>query len=261
MRPTLRRLLRLSNRYKLVDSLCPEAQIKTATTLCPCSFPPDKPIDYEKPLYGTKAVSWKHALVHSDIKATEWESRVELMPHELISKMSSLKRSTMDPMHPVLISNVELEKDYEGKVLVFPDNKVYDVTEESVQDFMKEILRPDGDISKIPNEPHKGRLILICGHEQRDIRCGQIAPILRKEFEFNLKKRGLLYGPENLNGVKVGIVSHIGGHVYAGNVVYFDEDGLAIWYGRCEAKHVDGLIRETIIEKNVIKELFRGRFH
>lgn len=260
MRPTLTRLLRLSERYQLVETPISEPQILTERTLCPCVYPDDKPIDHAKPLYGTKALSWKHALVHSNVEAPQWASNVELMPSELISKMASLKRKVTDPSYPVVISNIDLARDYDGNVLVFPENRVYSVSENAVGEFMREVLRPDGDVSKVVSVPNRGRVILICGHAQRDIRCGIAAPVLKSEFEDILRQTGLLYSPANPDGVRVGIVSHIGGHVYAGNVIYFDEDGLSIWYGRCEARHVDGIIRETILEKKVIKDLFRGRF-
>lgn len=256
MRPTFPRLLRLSQRYKLIDH-CPVPLITTPKTLCECSFP--EPIDHSKPLLGTKALSWKHVLVHSETNAKEWSRKVELMPTELISHVVA-KKKLLDPSHPVMMSAVELDRDYQGKIVVFPDRQIYDVHESQMDEFVKQVCRPDhGDIS-LPHEPFKGKLILICGHMQRDGRCGAIAPILQEEFTENLRQRGLLYSKENETGVKVGIVSHIGGHVYAGNVIYFDEEGLTVWYGRCEAKHVDGIVKETIMDKNVIRELFRGRY-
>ncbi|KAI5867272.1 Sucrase/ferredoxin-like-domain-containing protein [Durotheca rogersii] len=70
---------------------------------------------------------------------------------------------------------------------------------------------------------------------------------------------------------RVGQISHIGGHKYAGNVIIYlpprlrGSDGgphpLAghgIWYGRIDPKHVEGVIAETIVNGNVIAEHFRG---
>jgi (2Fe-2S) ferredoxin len=65
-------------------------------------------------------------------------------------------------------------------------------------------------------------------------------------------------------------VSHIGGHKWAGNVIIYlppgytngSEDsvlaGRGIWYGRVEPRHVEGIIKETILGDKVIKDLFRG---
>jgi hypothetical protein len=80
-------------------------------------------------------------------------------------------------------------------------------------------------------------------------------------------------GSENGEGrsARVGLISHIGGHKFAGNVIIYlppgmkTEDGRShplaghgVWYGRVEPKHVQGIVSETIIKGNVIKGFFRG---
>ncbi|KAJ9604791.1 hypothetical protein H2200_010906 [Cladophialophora chaetospira] len=87
--------------------------------------------------------------------------------------------------------------------------------------------------------------------------------------------------------VNIGMISHIGGHKWAGNVIiYFppgfstsnatkeallDDSqrasgvqplhplaGMSIWYGRVEPKHVEGIIEQTVVKGKVIEDLFRG---
>ncbi|KAK4104844.1 hypothetical protein N658DRAFT_504388 [Parathielavia hyrcaniae] len=132
-------------------------------------------------------------------------------------------------------------------------------------------------------------VVLICGHGGRDPRCGIYGPVLRAEFEKALPERGVevLKGPVEVEegaavavegaasgrayAARVGLISHIGGHKFAGNVIIYmppnlrTEDGQAhplaghgIWYGRAEPKHVEGIVRETILKGRVIEELFRG---
>lgn len=133
-------------------------------------------------------------------------------------------------------------------------------------------------------------LILICGHGGRDMRCGVMGPVLQAEFERQLPPAGLelITGPlldlsasaPRLSGTgaekrpataRVGLISHIGGHKFAGNIIVYlpptfkNESGnphpLAghgIWYGRVEPKHVEGVIQETIIKGNIITDHFRG---
>jgi len=115
--------------------------------------------------------------------------------------------------------------------------------------------------------------ILICGHGERDSRCGILGPILQKEFEEKL--RSSKYAPKSQSTTttttthsEVSQISHIGGHKFAGNVIIYIPPilekqghplaGRGIWYGRVEPKHVEGIIRKTIEEGVVIKELFRG---
>lgn len=124
-------------------------------------------------------------------------------------------------------------------------------------------------------------MILICGHGGRDARCGTLGPILRDEFEEKLQRQNVPllkdtpvpeaeevktevvgYTPT----ARVGLISHIGGHKWAGNVIVyippsFSGNALAgkgIWYGRVGPEHVEGIVAKTVMEGKVIKELFRG---
>lgn len=124
-------------------------------------------------------------------------------------------------------------------------------------------------------------LVLICGHGGRDERCGKLGPILREEFEEKLQRQNvaLLHEapvPEaaeintEVEGyvptARVGMISHIGGHKWAGNVIIYIPPsfsanplaGKGIWYGRVEPQHVEGIVGKTIMDGKVIKELFRG---
>jgi len=138
----------------------------------------------------------------------------------------------------------------------------------------------------------KDVLVLICGHGGRDMRCGITGPILRDEFEscLPLKDVMVLKGSveiaedeqrtalpdsglqeEPARTARVGLISHIGGHKFAGNVIIYIPPemksasgknhalaGCGIWYGRVEPKHVEGIIQETILNGKVIEDLFRG---
>ena len=108
--------------------------------------------------------------------------------------------------------------------------------------------------------------VLICGHESRDRRCGVLGPILRDEFLRFLPESDSHSGDQSL-----ALVSHIGGHKWAGNaVIYLPPDyrlpngqrsplaGKGIWYGRVAPRHVEGIVSETIHKGRVIEELLRG---
>lgn len=130
--------------------------------------------------------------------------------------------------------------------------------------------------------------IFICGHSSRDARCGTIGPLLLREFKKQdaghpHKFRGAQrpsfitqYREPKLSHIKIkspmpALISHVGGHAFAGNVIVYIPPhwqlpngttsplaGKGIWYGRVEPKHVQGLYKETVVEGRVIKELFRG---
>ncbi|KAF2770785.1 hypothetical protein EJ03DRAFT_342588 [Teratosphaeria nubilosa] len=117
-------------------------------------------------------------------------------------------------------------------------------------------------------------LVLICGHGNRDERCGILGPLLEAEFEDKLRRQNIsilsdALGPERAASslsARIGLISHIGGHKWAGNVIVYVPPGLqnhplagkGIWYGRVEPQHVEGIVGKTILDGKVIKELFRG---
>ncbi|KAF2020513.1 hypothetical protein BU24DRAFT_416191 [Aaosphaeria arxii CBS 175.79] len=70
--------------------------------------------------------------------------------------------------------------------------------------------------------PHK-YLILLCSHKTRDARCGQSAPLLRKEFERHLRPLGLYRDlhDERPGGVGIYFINHVGGHKFSANVMIY----------------------------------------
>jgi hypothetical protein len=120
--------------------------------------------------------------------------------------------------------------------------------------------------------------VLICGHGGRDMRCGVMAPALESEFKRVLQARGFTSANsdgttvDDPNHANIGLISHVGGHKYAGNVIVYIPPkmtvgissephplaGKGIWYGRIEPKHVEGLVDETILGGKVVTDHFRG---
>jgi len=70
--------------------------------------------------------------------------------------------------------------------------------------------------------PHK-YLILMCSQKTRDARCGQSAPLLRREFERILRPMGLYRDlhDERPGGVGIYFISHVGGHKFSANVMVY----------------------------------------
>jgi hypothetical protein len=74
--------------------------------------------------------------------------------------------------------------------------------------------------------PHSA-LILMCSHRTRDARCGQSAPLLRKEFERHLRPLGLYRDlhDDRPGGVGIYFINHVGGHKYSANVMIYRRRG------------------------------------
>jgi leucyl-tRNA synthetase len=64
----------------------------------------------------------------------------------------------------------------------------------------------------------------------------------------------------------VGLISHIGGHKYAGNVIMYVPPsmsgnalkGAGVWYGRIGPEQVEGVVEETFVKGRVVVDLLRG---
>ncbi|KAL7666184.1 Altered inheritance of mitochondria protein 32 [[Candida] zeylanoides] len=286
----LRRLSTRPLRRHFVDR-CPPPSFDTGCTHCGVpALPVDKQIDMERDLQGTMASHWKHLLIVSPSRHNQWPSNIELEPGSLASELSALKRKLGSPNHPVMVSNADLGADLTHKltaahhglhtVLLYPEGKIIRFNAEHISQFFEKYLRPDDGEVALPYNPfremmpktaekesnmsedrsnvvfeegsHAKDLVLICGHNARDVRCGTLGPILKDEFDRVLQHKRLRHK------VDVGFVSHIGGHAYAGNVLYFAQGKSSVWYGRVFPDRVQGIIEETIQRGNIIRELYRG---
>jgi hypothetical protein len=76
--------------------------------------------------------------------------------------------------------------------------------------------------------PHK-YVILLCSQATRDARCGQSAPLLRRELERQLRPLGLYRDleDERPGGVGIYFISHVGGHKYSANMMIYRRAELA----------------------------------
>ena len=133
--------------------------------------------------------------------------------------------------------------------------------------------------------PHK-YLILLCSQRSRDARCGQSAPLLRREFERHLRPLGLYRDlhDERPGGVGIYFISHVGGHKYSANVMVYrkqssfggqgdmtmtaedrvetGEAGQCIWLARVRPEDCEGIVKFTVLQGKVVKpeKQLRGGF-
>lgn len=136
--------------------------------------------------------------------------------------------------------------------------------------------------------PHKV-VILLCSQKTRDARCGQSAPLLRKELQRHLHPLGLARDlhDERPGGVGIYFIDHVGGHKYSANVMIyrrpnaFGQDdvvekailsqegqngqngqekqegqvgaGQCIWLARVRPQDCENLVRYTVLKGKVVK--------
>jgi hypothetical protein len=97
--------------------------------------------------------------------------------------------------------------------------------------------------------------MLICGHTIRDKRCGVTGPILVEQISKVLGKK---FKNEEEN-VQVSLVSHVGGHKVAGNVLIFSKEFGFVFYGRVFPEHIENIIEKTVINGEILKPLVRAQ--
>jgi sucrase/ferredoxin-like protein len=153
------------------------------------------------------------------------------------------------------------------------------------------LAAPAADAPSLPPQlsrrpcPHSV-LILLCSQKTRDARCGQSAPLIRKELERHLRPLGLFrdLDDERPGGVGIYLVSHVGGHKYSANVIVYRrhdafgldsvqrvageelrpkrredlpaEDvgaGQGIWLARIMPEDCENLVRYTVLQGKVVK--------
>lgn len=262
--PYLRRFATVArHQYKFIDA-CPAPVKDTGCTYCEMpQLPPKYQIDHDRTLDGSIVRIYKQVLVlNGDPDHNEWPRRFEMSPG-VISDLTALRKKYTDGFHPSMVNMTSLVEPADAgsdRLAVYPDGLEVvvprDRRKEFVQAFMdgpgegneaelKKSLRQSFQTSQIDKD-----LVLICGHTIRDMRCGAIAPLIKQEFTRVLAKEM----PE----VPVGFISHVGGHIFAGNVLIFKKNGDVIWYGRVEPSHVQGIVEHTVLGNDIIKELYRG---
>ncbi|MCJ1432905.1 hypothetical protein MMC27_002263 [Xylographa pallens] len=124
--------------------------------------------------------------------------------------------------------------------------------------------------------PHS-YLILLCSQKTRDARCGQSAPLLRRELERHLRPLGLYRDlhDERPGGVGIYFISHVGGHKFSANMMVYrragadgngrvadGEAGQCIWLARVRPEDCEGIVRFTVLQGKVVKpeRQLRGGF-
>lgn len=118
--------------------------------------------------------------------------------------------------------------------------------------------------------PHQ-YLILVCSQATRDARCGQTAPLLRRELERHLRPLGLYrdIDDERPGGVGIYFISHVGGHKFSANMMVYRREQKAqgeaaqcIWLARIKPEDCENIVRYTVLQGKVVKpdRQLRGGF-
>ncbi|KAI9499458.1 Sucrase/ferredoxin-like-domain-containing protein [Zychaea mexicana] len=253
----------------------------------PCALHPIVPtqlnIDQSRPLYNTVPGYAVHFIILTG--KTDWPPHIEdddglaRALIEAINKDNKKKqrwqRDDPNRFHPIRFANTtqQLEQDKASHrimvtnaslpsrfstqrnahdVILMPDNVIIaNVTPRRATALLDFVYGcPSGFVTH--PSPYIN-LLLVCGHARKDKRCGTIGPMLQKALEDALR----LCQVE----AQVALVSHLGGHAFAGNLVVYTHQGQrAIWYGRVTPCHCLDIVQQSVAEDKVIQQLLRAVF-
>ncbi|KAI9745510.1 MAG: hypothetical protein M1818_001044 [Claussenomyces sp. TS43310] len=287
---------------------------------CSVKYPRGFNVEMEDDLYGHVDGWSTHVLVATG--KTDWVKHVE---DEKGSVMEAFGRSVIKPSNGNLklsASNIPtptLHNDYAEPttVLLLPAFTVIEnVTPTAVPDLIRTFIDtaptnttplnapsiprflPDSPASNLMARPSPHRaLILLCSQRTRDARCGQSAPLLRKELERHLRPLGLFrdLDDERPGGVGIYFISHVGGHKYSANMMIYrrpnpfglddlqrakvdeevrplpqtqnaeapgEEASQCIWLARVRPEDCEGIIKYTVLQGKLIQpeRQLRGGF-
>ncbi|KAF2493159.1 hypothetical protein BU16DRAFT_551134 [Lophium mytilinum] len=287
---------------------------------CTIKYPSKFAIDEDEELYG-HVKGWSTHLIVATGKS-DW---VRDVADEKGSIMEAVDKGTVKPSNGKLMlsaSNIPLpEHDTEStRVLLLPAFTFIDnVTPSNVPDLITSHINkgpvntsPLGQLPETasspasPPEPEEKTslqpalvtvptlkshpcphqyLILLCSQKTRDARCGQSAPLLRREFERHLRPMGLYRDlhDERPGGVGIYFISHVGGHKFSANVMIYRKEtpsqpsdatmtaaessgsgqaAQCIWLARVRPEDCENIVRYTVLQGKLVKpeRQLRGGF-
>ncbi|KAI5962678.1 AIM32 [Candida pseudojiufengensis] len=287
--------------WKLTNSTSPP-RYDTGCTFCQPNLPSDKPINFKQPLSKSSVIPDKHILSLTTTPSNDisnFNSKIEEIPGTLAHRIHGLKSekqiglkfgitlsSIVLENHQNILEKYGVKESNDQLVFIYPDMKIVKFPTKDIDQFLKKYdliedqskqevynpfktvkdltiqhkTNPIDDIkikdSNFKEFPIEKDLIVTCGHAKRDIRCGQLGPLITNEFNKVLKEKNLK------DNTYLGQISHIGGHAFAGNVLYYPKETQStndfIWYGRVFPQDVQSLVDDTVIDKKIIKNLYRG---
>jgi len=215
--------------------------------------PPAEP-QKKKELLGSVNQIKRHIFVGAG-KAEEWPRKAQDL-NPLYGKLWSAFRESAElkenqvTLFEVKETGKEAKDQESMDVYVFPENLKVKLDNENYDNFVADVK--DGNIGKRVGKGFlNGIYVFICSHSSHDTRCGTCGPPIYDEFVKQIAQSSLS------EKVSIHKCSHIGGHVFAGNVVIFNK-GIGDWYGYVKTTHVPMLIN-TLQKGEIYYDLWRGR--
>lgn len=207
------------------------------------------------PLPGSVKLYERHLFVCT--RDTDWPRRIELDGGFLQLLAEKITHYALDMPLKVKVTacvdpGLTAESTGDGyDILVFPDMVRYvGIKTADIETLVIDHLVSNEVSDNLQHQPLTGHHLFVCVHGRRDIRCGECGPPLIDKLQQELSQQPIA------EDVTVYPTSHVGGHVYAGNVLIYPGGD---WYGYITPENVSELIEQHLGQGNIVWELWRGR--
>ncbi|CCW65221.1 unnamed protein product [Phytomonas sp. EM1] len=212
--------------------------------------------DLPKGLSGSAKIT-EHFFISTGLQPKEWSPHLENIP-SLHPFMQTLPRGVPHPVGCTLFHSDQPSKEgYLHTLLHFLPPRPSEALSGSLTEYS--LGEPLGEMSwesikaTAPKRDRSSEyLIFVCAHGLRDARCGYCGPVLVDLFQQAVEtmKQG--------ERVHVHACSHVGGHVYAANVLVFSRFG-GVFYGLFTPADIEPLLESFCHDTGAIPASLHSR--
>ncbi|KAG5464467.1 hypothetical protein LSCM1_00656 [Leishmania martiniquensis] len=193
----------------------------------------------------------EHIFLNTHMPATQWDKRTENVPG--FKELSHhLKHKHPDASFTVS----HLDKDMDDSILHFRvdhERKAVAITQYSgVCEPYELPWEAKGTLAVDRSSEY---FIFICSHFSRDARCGYCGSVLVDLFRHTILEK---MGADGAERVTVYPCSHVGGHIYAGNVIIYSRHG-GICYGLFRPEDIQGVVDAIVEDQGSIPGSMKNR--
>ncbi|CCW63257.1 unnamed protein product [Phytomonas sp. EM1] len=190
----------------------------------------------------------EHVMLASTMPFTQWSKLTDNVPH-----YTELHRSLQKDSPRASLTVCETNDD--ECVLRFrtnPNTGCFEITQYSISD---PVSTPWTEKGTLQVDRTDECFIFVCSHLSRDKRCGYCGAVL-----VDLLRQAVLrkMGEDGAKRVSVLPCAHIGGHIYAGNVILYRKSG-GVAFGLFKPSDVDTLVDAVASGTDEIPESLRPR--
>eukprot|EP00128_Syssomonas_multiformis_P017129 Colp12_sorted_trinity150504_noHs@3552 len=218
----------------------------------------------ESTLYGTVNFYERHVFIGTAL--SNWPSHIEDATEQEVPLAAEFAR-LLKQHKPTRKTKLSATDAAVNTIVVLPDKIMYTgVTSADLPLIVTQHLSSEQGIQlsdglsagcRMLKLEENAQHIYVCTHNSRDERCGRWGPQIIASLKQELAQRGLEH-------VTVNSCSHVGGHVYAGNVIIYGRKGadgelIGDWYGNVRPEHAAEIVSEHVVAGKVLPRLWRGR--